>query len=225
MTLRTNARIAGATFLVYIAAGLASMSLSGQATSGAGVAARLATMSRHETTMGIVALLGLVQSFSALCLAVTLYSLTREEDADLAMLGLLCRAAEGIVGSLSVPEGRALLWLATATGPDAPDPAAAQALGAYLLRGEVAFTATFFAVGSALFAWLLLRGRLIPVPLAWLGVVASLLLVAGLPLQLAGFLHGPVTAALWLPMLLFELPLAFWLIARGVTPRLRSRES
>src|SRR5438093_11943539 len=78
------------------------------------------------------------------------------------------------------------------------------------------FTATFFAVGSTLFSYLLLRGRMIPVPLAWLGVIASVLLVVGLPLQLAGFLRGPVTSLMWLPMLAFEVPLALWLLIRGV---------
>ena len=57
---------------------------------------------------------------------------------------------------------------------------------------------------------------LIPIVLAWLGVVASVLLVVGLPLQLAGFLRGPVTSLMWLPMLAFEVPLALWLLVRGV---------
>ena len=76
--------------------------------------------------------------------------------------------------------------------------------------------ATFFGVGSALFSWLLLRGRMVPVPLAWLGVFASVLLVVSLPLQLAGILRGPVTQLLWLPMLAFEVPLGLWLLVQGV---------
>ncbi len=80
----------------------------------------------------------------------------------------------------------------------------------------MALTATFFAVGSTLFSWLLLRGQMIPSPLAWLGVVASVLLVVGPPLQLAGFLAGPVTRLIWLPMLVFEVPLGLWLLLKGV---------
>ena len=34
-------------------------------------------------------------------LAVTLYGITRDEDHELAMLGLVCRVAEGVLGSLS----------------------------------------------------------------------------------------------------------------------------
>ena len=61
----------------------------------------------------------------------------------------------------------------------------------------------------------------IPVALAWLGVIASVMLVVLLPLQIAGFFGGPrnwsspITWAVWLPMLVFELTLAVWLITRG----------
>src|SRR4249919_2643431 len=113
MTVATNARIAGVTFLIYIAAGSASLILAGNAPAAA--------------------VLSMVTSFSALVLGVTLYAITREQDRDLAMLGLTCRVIEAVPG-----------------------------------HGEI-----FFAVGSALFSWLLLRGRMIPVGLAWLGVVAS----------------------------------------------------
>ena len=219
MTRTTNARIAGVTFLAYIAAGVTSMVLSGRATGGEGIAAKLAAIARHEGDMRLVVLLGLVQSFSALVLAVTLWTITREEDPDLAMLALACRVSEGILGGLSVPGTLTLLWLATATGANAPETGAAHALAAYLLRSDMAFTATFFAVGSTLFACLLLRGRMIPAPLAWLGVGASALLVVGLPLQLAGYLRGPITSLLWLPMLAFEVPLALWFLVKGVAAR------
>ena len=56
---------------------------------------------------------------------------------------------------------------------------------------------------------------MIPVGLAWLGVLASVLLVVLCPLQLAGLLGGPVTQFMWLPMLVFEVVLALWLIIKG----------
>ena len=216
MTRTTNARVAGFTFLAYIAAGVASMIVFGRATSGLGIAAKLAGIAQHATDVGVVVVLGLLQCFAALVLAVTLYAITREQDPDLAMLALTCRVGEGLVGCTSIPSTLALLWLATLGGAEAPDTGAAHLLGAYLLRGDVALTATLFAVGSTLFSYLLLRGRMIPIPLAWLGVVASALLVVGLPLQLAGFLRGPITSLMWMPMLAFEVPLALWLLIKGV---------
>jgi len=164
MTRRTNARIAGVTFLVYIAAGTASLALSGRAPARD--------------------VLSLFTSLAALVLGVTLYAITRDQDRDLAMLGLVCRVVEGVPG-----------------------------------HGGGAI---FFAVGSTLFSWLLLRGGMIPVALAWLGVVASVLLVVILPLQRAGLFSGAVswysgvTWLVWFPMLVFEVTLAVWLIVKGV---------
>lgn len=218
MTRTTNARIAGFTFLLYIAAGLTSMVLFRRATSGEGIAAKLAGIAGRATDVSVVVLLDLVACFSAIVLAVTMWAITREQDEDLAMLALICRVGEGIIVGVSIPGTLTLLWLATSTGTDAPATDAAHALAANLLREGIALTGTFFAVGSTLFAYLLLRGRMIPLPLAWLGLVASALLVVGLPLQLAGFVHGPITSLIWLPMLAFEVPLALWLLTRGVAP-------
>jgi hypothetical protein len=220
MTRNTNARIAGFTFLFYIAAGVLSMVLFGRAASGIGIAQKLSSIAQHPTAMGIVFVLGLLQAFSAITLGVTLYAITREQDSDLAMAGLIFRVGEGLIG-ITIPTTAGLVWLATATGVNAPDAATAHALGAFLLQVEAQntlVTATFFAVGSTFFSWLLLRGRMIPVGLAWLGVVASVLLVATLPLQAAGFLHGLVTSLVWIPMAFFEVPLALWLLVNGVAP-------
>src|SRR3954470_5694408 len=162
MTRTGNARLAGFTFLLYIAAGIASMMMAGRA--------------------GVTSVLAVLTSFCALVLGVTLWAITREVDPDLAMMALVCRVIEA-----------------------APGP------------GEI-----YFAVGSTLFSWLLLRGRMIPVALAWLGVIASAFLVVLIPLQLAGLFGGarawssPVTWFLWLPMLVFEIALAFWLLIKGV---------
>jgi len=163
MTRTTNARLAGIAFLLYIAAGV----------SGMGLQAR-----PHAT-----AALALLTSLCALVLGVTLYAITRDVDADLALLALTCRVIEAIPSH------------------DA---------------------AIFFAVGSTLFAWLLLRGRMIPAALAWLGVLASLLLVALLPMQRAGLLGGSfswastITWLMWLPMFVFEVVLTLWLLTKGV---------
>jgi hypothetical protein len=163
----------------------------------------------------VAVVLILFTSFAALVLGVSLYAITRVEDPDLAMLALTCRIGEGVTGGLSIQRTLALLWLATATGANAPNIEAAHALGAYLLAGQGP-GAMFFAVGSTIFSWLLLRGRMIPVALAWLGVIASILMVIGPTLQIVGVLPDSATWILWIPMAAFEIPLAFWLIIKGV---------
>ncbi len=220
MTRTTNARLAGATFLLYILAGLAGMALFGQAIKGAdGTAAKLARMAEHATTVRMTVLITLFTAACAVVLGVTLYALTRDEDRDLAMMALCCRVSEGVIGAVSTLRTLGLLSIATATaGTAATDAAATNALGALLLRmgGLTAMvSAICFAVGSTLYSYLFLRARSIPISLARLGVFASVLLVIGLPAQLAGLLGGSVTMAIWIPMLVFEVWLALWLLFKG----------
>ena len=214
MTRRNNARLAGFAYLFYIAVAFPSMVLMSRATSGEGMAAKLASVAQHAADVHLVAVLSLLSSCCALALAVSLWSITRDQDPDLAMLGLTCRVAEGVTGAISIPASLGLLWLAT----NAPDPASAQTLGGFVLQDSPLVAASFFALGSTLFSWLLLRGRMIPVALAWLGVVASILIVVGLTLQLGGLLRGAVPQLMWLPMAAYEIPLGFWLVFKGVAP-------
>jgi hypothetical protein len=217
MTVRTNARVAGFTFLLYIVVALTAMMLSGRAEGGEGAAAKLTSIAQHAPYMRASILLDFASCFCALVLAVTLWAITREVDPDLAMLGLACRVGEGLVGVASMPRSVGRLWLATAG--DAPGGAGADAIGVVLFglpSWSMELCATLFGVGSLLFAWLFLRGRMIPVALAWVGVVASILIVVVVPLQLVGIIHGPLAQLVWVPMLFFEVPLAFWLIFKGV---------
>lgn len=211
-----SARIAGFTFLFYIAAGIASLLLFGRTTAGVDIAAKLATLAHHEVELGFVVLLDLACSFSAMTLGVTLYALTWRQGAHLAMFALVCRLCEGFLIAAAIPNNLDLLWLANAAGGGGQDTNTTQMLAASLLRSNVALTSSFFAMGSLLFAVLFVRGRIIPAALAWLGVIASTLLVIAMPLQLAGFLDGDDTSLLWLPMLAFEVPLGLWLLFRGV---------
>jgi hypothetical protein len=218
VTRTTNARIAGFALLFYIAVGVTQMVVFGGTTAGEGPGARLASMAQHATDVRINVVLGLLTCFLALTLGVTLYAITREQDPDLAMLAMVCRVGEGVIGAVPIPMTLGLLSLATATGADAPDTAATHALGSLVLTARSwnpVVAATFFTVGSTLFSWLLLRGRMIPAALAWLGVLASVLLLVGLPLQLAGVLRGTVTMLMWIPMAAFEIPLGVWLLVKG----------
>lgn len=218
MTLRTNSRVAGFTFLIYIAAAFPSVVLLGHATSGKGTAEKLASLAAHASGVRLAIVLTLIGCFCALVLAVTLYAITREEDPDLALLVLAFRTGEGVIGGAFLERTLGQLWLATASGADAPDPVTANTLAAALLRlpdNSFAITATFFAVGSLVFSYLLLRGRIVPAALSWVGVMASVLVVVALPLQLAGLIGPPFTDVMWFPMLAFEVPLGFWLIVKG----------
>ena len=225
MTRTTNARLAGVMFLLYIAAGISSMLVSADAFSGVGTAAKLASIAQHATQVRIAILLGLLMSFTALTLGVALYGITRDEDHELATLGLACRIGEGLNSVLGLQTTLGLLRLATAGNrASAPDVATTNVLGTFLLMPGAPIGAILFAAGSTIFCYLLVRGRMIPTPLAWLGLLASILLAVALPLQMVGFLTGIFTSymVMWMPMLVFEVVVAFWLIIKGVAP-LRGR--
>ena len=169
MTRMTNAKLAGVTTIGYLVAGMGSLAVAGSPPVG---------------------VFNLLESFSALVLAVTLYAITREQDADIALIAMMSRVVEAVPG-----------------------------------EGFI-----YSAVGSLLFCWLLLRGRMIPVALASLGVVASALLILTIVAQRAGGAvatnwSSPVTWFMALPMLVFELAFATWLLTKGVaaaTPRVAS---
>ena len=226
MTRTTNARIAGFTYLFYAAIGICSELLMHQARGVDGDAAKLARIGQYATNVRLTILITLLECLSALVLAVTLYGITRDEDHELAMLGLVCRVAEGVLGSLQHPElpGTGVAGEGRG-GTGAPDIPTTNALRTFLLMPgpSVPLGAIFFAVGSTIFSYLLLRGRMVPVSIAWLGVFASGLLAVALPLQLAGFSTGPLTGYYqWLPALVFQVVLALWLLIKGVaTPATR----
>jgi len=226
MTRATNARIAGFTYLFYAAIGICLELLMHRATSVDGDAAKIARIGEYATDVRMAILITLLECFSALVLAVTLYGITRVQDHELAMLALVCRVAEGVLGTLNIPNYLGLLWLVKpGDGTGAPDITTTNALRTFLLMPvpSIPLGAIFFAVGSLTLSYLLLRGRMVPVSIAWLGVFASGLLVVALPLELAGFFTGALTGYYqWLPALVFQVVLALWLLIKGVaTPATR----
>jgi hypothetical protein len=215
MTRTTNARLAGFMFLFYIASGIAGMMLFNPTRGIDGTAAKLAAIAQHAALVRGAAVFALIAMMNAFILAVALYALTRDYDRDIALLALVCRVAEGVMAAVGAVAKRALLAAAIA----APTSPAAAALGDVLLKNQGLTTligATAFAIGSTLYCYLFLRARSIPLWMAWLGVLASALLVIALPIELAG---GPATGYVWAPMAVFEVVFALWLIARAGTVR------
>ena len=214
MTRRANAHTAGFAFLFYIAVGITALILFPGG--GADTAARLARIAQRSASLPFEVALTLLMSVSAVTLGVTLHALTRDVDRELALFGMLFRVMEGTVGAIAPLFTLGLLHLATS----ASDGPATQAIATLLFQADgwkTTIAAILFAFGSTCFTWLLLRGRLIPRPLAWLGLLASVILVIGLPLQLTGLLRGSSASVIWIPMALFEIPLGFWLLLKGVS--------
>lgn len=216
MTRRMNARLAGIAYLLYIAAAFPAMVISRRATAGADVAARLANMAQHAFDVRLAAVLTLIGCFCALVLAVTLYAVTRVQDRDLAMIALTCRVAEGVTGGTGIAATLALLSVVAAPGRTPADAPALQTLASFIFADTVFVAATFFAVGSTIFSWLLLQGRMVPTWLAWVGVVGSALAAVAMPLQALGVLSDATAQLTWAPVGVFEIFVALWFIIKGV---------
>ena len=206
MTTKANSRLAGFAFILYIVVGIADMTLSSRAIGSGTAAAKLASIAAHETLMRVSSLLTLVSALCALTLGVTIYALTRDYDRDLALLAMMCRVVEGASNAIGAAGALRLLSAAKA----------ATAGAEVLLVGQPATgTATLFAVASTIYCYIFLRARTIPIALAWLGLISSLLLVLCLPLQIVGVMGA--NWWMWMPMLVFELSFAVWLIVKGVS--------
>ncbi|MFI5252989.1 MAG: DUF4386 domain-containing protein [Bacteroidota bacterium] len=214
------ARLAGFMFLFYIVTGITCMILFSHATGGDGITAKLTSIIENATTVRLTIVLDLLAFVDAVVLAVALYAITRDQDHDLAVMALCCRVSEGVIVAISTVTTLGLLSIAMATtGADARDTDAVHTIAAFLFKVDgwtTIISGTCFAVGSTIYSYLFLRARSIPVPLAWLGIIASILLVPALPLQLAGFIGGPVTTYIWIPILVFEMTLGLWLLIKGV---------
>jgi hypothetical protein len=137
-------------------------------------------------------LIVVLECVSALVLAVTLYGITRVEDHELAVLAWCVALPKACSvrsesrttwdccgwrsrkrdGRSRHPHNKRAAYISADAGPERPH------------------RCDLLCRGSLIFSYLLLRGRMVPVSIAWLGVFASGLLAVALPLQLAGFPTG-----------------------------------
>jgi hypothetical protein len=222
----TNSRIAGATFLIYIAVGMTSLYLSSVMIGGAeDPMAKLAAITGKKYLIQVNILLTLVSAACALALAVTIYGLTRDVDREIALMAMCCRVAEGIVIVIATIVPLAMMEIAALTSSSAEGESIAfrpLAIVLFKLEGATGLiAATCFALGSTLYCYLFVRARSIPAWLAWLGLFSSIILVALLPLIIAGVFEGLLASLMWLPMLVFELIFAVLLLLKGVRPMVR----
>ncbi|MFQ5791873.1 MAG: DUF4386 family protein, partial [Acidobacteriota bacterium] len=85
------------------------------------------------------------------------------------------------------------------------------------MMGQGGFTigGMFFALGSLMYGIRFVSTQVAPLPLGWLGVVASALGLAGLWLVLARPDLSSVSMIGFVLIILYEVALGFWLLLRG----------
>ena len=213
---RFDAKLAGCAYLAYIVFAMSSSVLYGRATAGNGIAQVLTTLNHTLGTARLTVLLDLLQPVCAIVLAVTLYQLVKTVNPTIALLAMFFSVGEGLTGFLPLLSKLELTRLATMPYSSLTDQSNALAFGNELLnRPDDGFSQFCFVLGGSLFAVLFLQGRLIPRWLAWIGVTTIGLQLICVPLHIAAMVSNRVVNFLWLPILLYEVPLGIWLIAKG----------
>ena len=177
--------------------------------------------SEDTNVLATAALLALVQGVAIVGTAVFFFPLLKRESEPLALAYVGLRVAElaATLFYLATP----LLVIKLADGrDDSVDPSASQPLGALLESQRSVAVLMIYLVTSVLgliLAFLLYRSRLVPRPIAILGLIGYPVLLAGS--VLAAFDVSDVTEGAGLIALvpggLFELILPIWLIAKGFT--------
>ena len=223
MTLRTDAKIAGSAYVSYIVFTMSSSILFAKATAGNDVSQTLSTLTRMIWTARITVLLDLLQTVCAVVLAVTLYKLVKAVNPTLALLAMFFRLGEGLLGSLPLLSKLELMRLATTQTVGSADTSNYLSFGNEILqRPDDGFSQFCFVVGGFIFACLFLRGRLIPRWLAWIGIATIGVQLVVVPLHIATIVPGSIVNLLWMPILLYEIPLGIRLIMKGTETQLPS---
>ena len=163
-----------------------------------------------------------------LCIAVSdvviawaFYELLRAVDRSLALVGALLRVVDGSI--LAITTLIALLTLRLLSGVSyllSFDQAQLQSLARLSVsaRGLGSYVAfVFLGLGSAIFAYLLLKSAFVPKLLAGWGVFASLLLAIGSLLVIVSPTFAASASMIYMvPMFFYEVPLGLWFLIKGV---------
>ncbi|MBW2212729.1 MAG: DUF4386 domain-containing protein [Deltaproteobacteria bacterium] len=175
----------------------------------------------NESLFRVGIVLVLIIYVSVVVASWALYVILRTVHKNLALLALLLRSAEAVLGAATVLISFVVLYVLGDNGPSSAfEPEQLQVLAGRFIDVRTAgldIVLIFIGLGATVFCYLLFKSRYIPKPLAAWGILTylsmlSLALVSILfpnhPLMLANVLYG-VGAS-------FELVLGLWLVFKGV---------
>ena len=221
-SLRLNARVAGLAYILIIVIAMLSVSLvDSRLIVGGNNAATTDNIIAHGLLFraGIASMLAMYAGVLVLSLA--LYLILRTVSAELALLALLFRSAEAILGGATVLLSFIILLLASGSAPaTALGPEALHALVGMFVDVRAAaldIVLVFVGVGGSLYCYLFFVSRSIPRWLAAWGVFSylSMLVLAFVSIVLPE--HPAVLeSVLYSAGALFELTIGLWLLFKGV---------
>ncbi|MEO8043409.1 MAG: DUF4386 domain-containing protein [Spartobacteria bacterium] len=220
-TQRAAARLVGILYLVQMAAGVfGEVVVRGQLIVRGDAAQTAKNIIASEQLFRLSIAGDLLTCIAVLVLTWGLYVLLRPVNQHLALLGAFFRLVELAVLSTATVSSLVVLRLLGSSNP-LPTFEAAQihslvslAIANQRLAMSVAFV--FLGLGSAVFAWLLLKSRYVPKALAALGIFGALTLSI-VTLAIIVFPGLRVLGMIYmLPMGLYEVGLGLWLLIKGL---------
>jgi len=216
------ARLAGLLFLVAMATGLFAefyVHFPSRLLSGS-IAQTAQSVMRNGTLTNLGMANNIVTFLVDVVLIWCLYQVTRQANAQLAMLALIFRVIETALAAAAIAQSLvAMQVVVDAVAAGHFDTATAQ-IGSqlhYTYAADFTMAAVFLGCGSAVFNYLFYVSRYVPRLLAGWGILASILLVFGqLAIIVAPSLERLINPAGFAPIVIDEIALGLWLLTRGV---------
>ncbi len=210
---RKTAIIAGALFLTAIVAWLVGYSLIESVTSAPEY---LTNVSANENRVIIGALIELINSVAVVGIAVTLFPILKQHNERIALGYVGFRIIEATVLAVSLIFPLSLITLGREyVKAGASGATYFQNLGDLLLAGRYwsgQMVPIFVGLGGLMLCYLLYRSKLVPRFISVWGLIGYALLITVPLSEIFGYSEGVI---LGLPVGLFEIFLAIWLIVKG----------
>lgn len=219
---RTAARIAGFLYLLQMATGVGAYYARGRLIVGEDAGQTAQNILAAERLFRLSIAGDLLTYVAVIMLIWALYILLRPVDKNMVFLAVFFRLVENAVLCAATVNALVVLRLLSGVAyletfePSQLHSLARVALSAQALGMRVGFI--FLGLGSAVFAYLLMKSRYIPRALAAWGIFSSLVLaIVTLALVVLPGL-GTLGLIYMLPMGIYEVGVGLWLLVRGVRP-------
>jgi hypothetical protein len=215
------ARLAGFLYLTIIVTSILSLILvDSRLVVDGDQAATAERIAANETLFRAGLVYDMAMFASVVALAWALFVMLRGVDPNRALLALLWRMAEAVVGTVTVLLGVLVVLLVDSEGVRAAfEPAQLHSLVDVLLTARAIgydVTIFFLSLGTIVYCGLLYRSRYVPRVLAGLGIVSFVLMPVGTVVSLLLPQYKDLAMAAWAPGIVFEVVIGGWLLLNGV---------
>jgi hypothetical protein len=220
-SLDRSARLAGFLYLTIIVTSLLSLLLvEARLVVEGDWAATTQRIAADQTLFRAGLVYDMVMFASVVALAWALFVILRGVDPNRALLALLWRMAEAIVGAVTVLLGVLVVLLVGSQDARAGlEPGQLHALVEVLLTARAIgfdIAVFFLSLGTIVYCRLLYSSRYVPRMLAGFGIVAFVIMPMGTVVSLLLPQARDLAMIAWAPGILFEMAIGVWLLLKGI---------